>query len=75
MLQCHQCRKILRANEGGHRRVMKTGQDYSRTVNLCPRCSEQLQSSERSSRVLNFVLAGVAVLLLAAVGVYLLYFR
>jgi hypothetical protein len=75
MLQCHQCRKVLRTDEGGHRRVMKTGQDYSRTVNLCPRCAGQLQRSDRSSRVLKVVLAGAAMLLLVALAVYLLYFR
>jgi hypothetical protein len=75
MLQCHQCRKVIANNEAAHRRVMKTGQDYSRTVNLCPRCAGQLQRSDRSSRVMKLLLTVVAILLLVAVGAYLLYFR
>lgn len=32
MLQCHLCRRVILSIEGGHRRVMQTGPDDSRTV-------------------------------------------
>jgi uncharacterized protein (DUF983 family) len=76
---CHKCGKEIPRKTGVYRTI-KTGKysggsDYYRSVNLCPRCAELMETEEKSSKGKRSALVLIVGIVVVGLAVYYLYFN
>jgi len=78
-MQCHKCGREIPKKTGVFK-VVKTGKftggsDYYRSVNLCPKCAETIDSDSASKSQTQLILVVVGILVAAGLAYYFLFLK